>query len=161
MLGIDPARLVLVDAASEADLLRAGLDIARCRGVAALVLESAGRLAPYDLTASRRLALAAERTGGRAILLRAGAEPRPSAAQTRWSLAAAPSEPWEAGAPGWPALDVELLRWRGGPAGRRWRLHWDGDHARFREAHSEAPLSGAVVPLAPHRTGEEDTARAA
>ena len=152
LLGIDPARLVIVDAGGELDVLRAGLEAARCPGVGVVLVEAEGRFAPYDLTASRRLALAAERTGGRVIVLRLGAEPRPSAAQTRWAIASAPSVPLpttpaDAGAPGWPALGVELLRRRGGPAGRRWRLEWDAGHGDFRTTGDGAALSGRVVPL--------------
>lgn len=151
LLGIDLARLMIVEAGPDSDrgleLLRAGLEAARCPGVAAVLIESLGRFAAYDLTASRRLALAAERTGGRVIVLRGDAEPRPSAAQTRWAVGSAPSAAWEARAPGWPALAVELLRWRGGPAGRRWRLEWDAHHGHFRDATDSETLSGAVVPL--------------
>ncbi len=53
-----------------------------------------------------------------------------------------------ADAPGAPAFDLELLRWRGGPAGTRWRLDWDKDEQAFRDA----ALSGAVLPLAARRT---------
>ena len=41
----------------------------------------------------------------------------PSAAETRWSVSAAASREREANAPGAPAFDLELLRWRAGPAG--------------------------------------------
>lgn len=152
LLGIDLARLMIVEVGPDGDsgleLLRAGLEAARCPGVAAVLVESLGRFAPYDLTASRRLALAAERTGGRVIVLRGDAEPRPSTAQTRWAVGSAPSVPWEARAPGWPALAVELLRWRGGPAGRRWRMEWDAQHGHFRDATDGETISGTVVPLA-------------
>ncbi|MBA3056296.1 MAG: hypothetical protein FP826_15575, partial [Sphingomonadales bacterium] len=90
LLGVDLARLMIVEAGPDGDrglaLLRAGLEAARCPGVAAVLIESLGRFAAYDLTASRRLALAAERTGGRVIVLRGDAEPRPGAAQTRWAV---------------------------------------------------------------------------
>jgi protein ImuA len=146
LLGIDPARLVIVDAPDELGVLRAGLEAARCPQVATVLLEAEGRFAAYDLTASRRLALAAERNRNRVIVLRLDAEPRASAAQTRWALASAPSLPLEAGAPGWPALDAELLRWRGGAAGERWRFEWDEQDGGFHGPIEPAPLPRLVVP---------------
>ena len=85
------------------------------------------------------------------------AEPGPSAAQTRWSIAAAASVALEADAPGLPVLDLALLRQRGRPAGDRWRLEWDRDQICFRQP---AP-SGAVVPLAPGRSLAGDARRRA
>ena len=169
-LGIDPARLVLVAAETRRHLLHAALEAARCPGVAAVLLESWGRFAEYDLTASRRLVLAAERSGVSVTMLRGDAQPCPSAAQTRWRIASAASTPWLAKAPGLPAIEAELLRQRGGPAGMVWRLEWDDRHGTFRpdsasaaiETGAEnrgetdnstggASLSGAVVPLALQR----------
>ncbi|GGC07882.1 hypothetical protein GCM10011494_28150 [Novosphingobium endophyticum] len=156
MLGFAPEQLVLVDAGDELELLRAGLDAARCPGVGTVLLETRGRFAGYDLTASRRLALAAERTRARVIVLRIDTKPRPSAARTGWSVASAPSVPWEAGAPGWPAIEVELLRRRDGPAGGRWRLEWDAGRGAFREPSDETEIPGTVVALPLLRAGAAD-----
>lgn len=153
MLGFAPGRLVLVETRDELELLRAGLEAARCPGVGAVLLETQGAFARYDLTASRRLALAAERTRGCVIVLRLDAPTRPSAAHTRWSVAAAPSVPLAADAPGWPAIAVELLRRRDGPAGGRWRLEWDARRNTFREAENETAIPGPVVPLPAVRSG--------
>ena len=169
-LGLDPARLLLVAARDERALLRAGLDAARCPGLAAVVLESWGPLPLYDLTASRRLVLAAERCGAAVLLLRGQAPPRASAAHTRWQIRAAPSAPLAARAPGPAAIEAELLRLRGGPAGRRWQLEWDETHAIFRTGQAPFPtsaggggaaLSGAVVSLAGLRQGPAGGRRAA
>jgi len=172
-LGLDAARLTLVEAADETALLRAALDAARCPALAAVVIESAGRLAAYDLTASRRLALAAERSGSRVVLVRIAAEPRPSAAFTRWTIASAPSAPLAGAAPGRPVLAARLDRRRGW-AGRQahWLLEWvperDSSHGFFRplppaspetaspETASPwpaAPVPGAVAALAGLRGG--------
>lgn len=163
LLGLDPARLTLVEPGSEIDMLRAGLDAARCAGVAAVLIESEGRFADYDLTASRRLVLAAEASRACVMLLRVDSQPRSSAARTRWSIASAPSVPLEADAPGWPAIDAELLRCRGGPAGARWRLIWDMDDGRFRDAAGlparRQTMPGAVVPLPRMRTDATDDPR--
>jgi protein ImuA len=77
------------------------------------------------------------------LIVRAGAAPIPSAAETRWEVAAAPSPPIEAEAPGPPAFAVRLLRRRGGPAGMEYSLEWNRDQACFRET----ALSGALVSL--------------
>ncbi|MFM2044414.1 MAG: hypothetical protein RLY86_2990 [Pseudomonadota bacterium] len=92
--GLSPDRLVLVHVegtgrAAAADALWAMEEALRCREVGA-VLAEVGEL---DLSASRRLQLAAEAGGVPGLLLRLG--PRrleASAAVTRWSLRAAPVE---------------------------------------------------------------------
>src|SRR6185436_6079709 len=90
-LGGDPNRLVLGQAPDAKTLLRSAGDAARCPGLQALIVECWGKCPELDLTASRRLALAAEQSGVTLLLLRLGAEPVPSAADTRWSISAAPS----------------------------------------------------------------------
>lgn len=148
-LGLSPGRLLWVETRNETDLLRAALDAARSPALAGVLVASEGRLADYDLTASRRLALALEGKAARAILLRIDAEPRPSAARSRWQVASAPSFPLEARAPGLPALEIELLRRRGGPAGQRFILVWDRHHGRF----VEAPVPGDLAALPVGGTG--------
>jgi protein ImuA len=113
------------------------------------VIELWGEPRPLDLTASRRLAMAAESSGVTTLLLRIAAAPAPSAAQTRWRVAAAPSLPLAANAPGHPAFDLELMRQRGGPEGLRWQVEWNRETRILADA--AAPLLGAVVPLAEHR----------
>lgn len=131
-------------------LLRAAVDGLRCAALGAVVVESWGAMRELDLTASRRFALAAEHSGVPLFMLRVDATPTPSAARTRWQVAAAPSRALpQAGpgeAPGIPRFDVTLLRQRSGPSGLDWRLEWDREHCQFREA-----LSGAVVPAPAHR----------
>lgn len=149
-LGIEPGRLVIVHAANALELLRAGLEGARCPGIAGVMLETWGKVAEYDLTASRRLSLAAERSQLPVVVLRGEGEPRPSSAQTRWAIGSAPSMELPGRAPGHPVIEAELLRQRGGPAGMRWQLEWDAEDGCFREA----AMPGAVVPLPLLRAGE-------
>lgn len=151
-IGIDPGRLVLVVLPDPVALLRAAVDVIRCTSVGAVVVEVRRNPRVLDLTASRRLALAAETSGVTTLLLRIEAEPGPSAAQTRWSVRAAPSAALEADAPGGPAFTVELLRQRGRPDGGCWQLEWDRDRASFREP----ALSGAVVSPASDRSLARD-----
>jgi protein ImuA len=95
--GLDPARVVLVTARRGAEALWVAEEALRAgseAGLAAVVAE-AGRL---PMVAGRRLQLAAERTGLTAFLLRrwptaaeaAAERERPSAASTRWRVAALP-----------------------------------------------------------------------
>jgi protein ImuA len=142
-LGFDPARLVLGVLPDARALLRAGADALRCGGVGAVILELHGNPALLDLTASRRLALAAESSGVTPLMLRLGkARTAPSAAHTRWAVGAAPSARLAAEAPGNPMLAVTLLRQRGGPAGQDFALEWDREGSIFRAA-----LPGARLPL--------------
>lgn len=142
-IGLDPGRLILAIARDSAALLKAAGDSLRCAGLGAVVIEPWRDPRQIDLTASRRLALAAEQSDVTALILRAGAEPGPSAAQTRWGVRAAISTALPAAAPGNPAFDISLLRHRGGPDGLAWRMEWNRDQCSF----SAAPLSGAVLPF--------------
>ncbi|MBX9859930.1 MAG: hypothetical protein K2Y20_10120 [Sphingomonas sp.] len=151
-LGLDPGRVVLGVLDDPASLLKVANDVVRCPDVAVAVIELWREPRVLDLTASRRLAVAAEASGVTVLMLRAEAEPSPSAAHTRWSVAAATAAPLDAEAPGHPTLDVQLLRQRGGRADLGWRVEWDRDAKIFRDA----ALSGALLatsgsgPLAPH-----------
>lgn len=154
-LGGSPATLVLAMLPDAAGLLRAAADVLRCPEVGVAVIELWRNPRLLDLTASRRLALAAEASGVTALLLRADATPVPSAAQTRWAVRACPSIPLEADAPGFPALEISLLRQRAGPSGVSWQVEWDRDRRTFRES----PLPGAVVPFPAGRPAAEGAAR--
>jgi protein ImuA len=157
-LGIDPARLVLVSAADGLGVLRAGLEGARCPGLAAVVLAAPGPLPEYTLTASRQLVLAAEASRVAVIVLRGDAAPRPSAAHTRWHVRAAPSTPLAANAPGPPVLAAELLRRRGGPADGPWHLEWNDIDATFTDiAAAAGPDIRGPGDTGPGDTGPGDT----
>ena len=117
--GLDPERLVLVQAPRDAEILWAMEEGLRVPGIAAVV----GEIGALAAVASRRLQLAAERSGVTALLLRrwrdggqaARERALPNAATTRWRIAALPSQPPQ-GEPGVgrPRWRVELLRCRGG-----------------------------------------------
>ncbi len=153
-IGLDPARIILGMVGDAAATLRAAADAMRCTGLGVVVIELWGRPPVLDLTASRRLALAAEGSGVSALLLRMAADPGPSSAQTRWQVAAAPSAPLPANAPGHPGWTVELLRQRGGPPGGPWQVEWNRDRAQLQDrgADRRQALSGAVVPLPADRS---------
>ena len=119
-LGLSPDRLILVEAAKPAELLWAMEEGARTKGLAAVVADG---VTP-DLTASRRLQLAAEAAGGLVFLLVTGRQSTPSTALTRWFAASASSRP-EADGPGRPCWTIELWRCRGGGRPQDWMVEWD------------------------------------
>jgi len=141
MLGINPDAVMLIQLRRNQDVLWAGVESLRHGGFGAVLLEMGGRAPQFDLTASRRLALAARGSATPALVLRSGggAQPVPSAAHTRWKVQAANSVPLAANAPGHPAFDLHLLRQRGGQDGLHLQLEWDCEQAGFR-----APLSGGT-----------------
>lgn len=152
-IGFGHADLVVGVLPDPLSLLRVAADVARCAEVGVVVIELWRNPRPLDLTATRRLAVAAEAAGVTALLLRIAAEQGPSAATTRWAVRAVPTEPLEANAPGFTALEVELVRQRGGRTGGRWKVEWDRDQAIFREQEQrqirrppDAPVPGLVVP---------------
>jgi protein ImuA len=118
--GLDPERVVFAEAGKEVlPVMEEGL---RHAGLAAVVAEHTGRL---SLVASRRLQLAAEQAGVLAVLIRRSpsfddpALNEPTAAVTRWRIAALPSPPALAHAPETPGLgrarwQLDLTRCRGG-----------------------------------------------
>ncbi|HEX3701479.1 MAG TPA: protein imuA [Phenylobacterium sp.] len=119
--GFPAERLIQVCARDEAETLSVMEDALATVGVAAVI----GEAADVDLTAGRRLQLAAEKRGATAFVLRRspyGAAPKRAAgstAATRWRVASAPSEPpaGEFGL-GAPRFHVALERCRGGRTGQ-------------------------------------------
>lgn len=144
-LGGDPASLLLAIVPDMVALLRGMADALRCAGLGAVIAECTGASRDFDLTASRRLTLAAGESGIPALMVRHDAEPVPSTADTRWAVRAARSRGLAANAPGLPALTVTLLRRRGGAFGRSFDLEWDRDRRVF----SEAALFGDRLSLVP------------
>ncbi|MDE2385115.1 MAG: DNA repair protein [Alphaproteobacteria bacterium] len=138
--GIDPARLLLLHAASAEEALRAAGDGLRCGALGGVIIELAGTPKILDLTASRRLVLASAQRQVPALLLRFNAPPEASAAETRWLARAAASarsdEDW-----GQPVFDVSLIRNRQGRTGQ-WVVAWSCDDGCFKD---QAAAFGAVV----------------
>ncbi|MFZ5792095.1 MAG: ImuA family protein [Pseudomonadota bacterium] len=105
--GLEPSRLLLADFRRPQALLRALEEGLRCPGLAAVL----GETEEVDLTASRRLQLAAETHGVACLLLRRSAARTASAAVTRWQV-------WSASTHGTkPRWRVSLLRCRSGRTG--------------------------------------------
>ncbi len=132
--GVAVERLLLVEVDRGPELMRAVEDSLRSRAAMAVVAENMG----LDLTASRRLQLAAEAAETPVFALRRdhGARIPPTAAATRWSIAASPGGRWQAG----------LDRCRGAEAtGRQWCLEWNDATLCFDLAAALADRSGAAA----------------
>jgi protein ImuA len=119
--GVKPDRLILVTVRRPVDLLWTMEESLRSGALAAVIGEGVAA----DLTASRRLQLAAE-TGGAAALLLPEVESRSWVALTRWRVASAASSD----GPFRPRWRVTLERCRGGTSGD-WLVDWDDATGRF------------------------------
>ena len=155
-LGLDPDAVLLMEPPDLDALLIAGVESVRHGGLGAVVMEVRGRAPRLDLTASRRLTLAAERSGTTVLLIRGGTAPMSSAAHSRWEVASASSVPLAANAPGHPVFDLKLLRQRGGPDGLHVQLEWNREQAVFR-----TPLSGGASAVSARGTADRRRHRAA
>jgi protein ImuA len=135
-LGLDPRRVVLVQASDAEMALRVGADALACDALGAVVLDLWGEVRAFDAVASRKYTLAAQTSGVSCVMLRISALPAVSTAETRWVVQAArspPAAPWQAW--GAPILDTQLVRNRHGQTGR-WIMEWKCDERVFREAGS-------------------------
>lgn len=133
--GLAGADIVHVEAPGAREALWAMEEGLRCSGLSAVVGELWGDPASLDFTATRRLAVAAERSGVQCWLVRLGGTASLSGARMRWRVASAPSlaDPFDPRAPGAPAWDGELFRARGRPPGR-WILVHEADSFRLASA---------------------------
>lgn len=124
----DPARLLMVTVRRDEDLFWAMEEGLRCPGMAAVL----GETRAADLTAGRRLSLAAEKSGVPALLLRSQPAPPQSVCTTRWRIASAPSRSTpgltDLGNPRWL---IELRRNRFGTPSvtetPSWLLEWNDE----------------------------------
>ncbi len=151
-LGIDPAIITLLLLPDSRAVLRAALDSVRQGAAGTVLIELRGRQPLLDLTATRRLALAAQERATMVWLVRGEAQPVPSAAQTRWRVAHASAT----GLVTRPAFDMTLLRQRGGHEGLHIQMEWDRDTASFQSSTPRAPnaaLPGLVPAVAAGGTG--------
>jgi protein ImuA len=115
--GLDPDRVIYVEAGDEKAVLACFEEGLRHGGLAGVVAE----VARLSMTASRRLQLAAESSGTVGIALRRWRRPaeasdfgQPTASSTRWRITAVPSTPLPVPGVGRPRWFVELLRARAG-----------------------------------------------
>jgi protein ImuA len=116
-LGIDLIHIEARDARAALWAMEEGV---RCSTLSAVIGELYGDPAALDFTATRRLAVASERSGVPCWLVRLGGAANLSGARMRWRVGSAPSlpNPLDARAPGTAAWDAELFRARGHQPGR-------------------------------------------
>jgi len=169
--GLDLDRLVFVRAPDAPSALGA-MEEALRSGAPAFVLGEIWRLKVYDLSASRRLLLAARGGATPAFLLLASAygaaDKISSAAETRFEVAAAPSAHSPStgggrGLPGRPSFSVRIVKARlssgqGPPVGldtaRTIRLEWRNEEQTFDDPAFSLPLAApAGDRLRPARAG--------
>jgi protein ImuA len=118
--GLPSQNLIHVEARDAKDALWAMEEGVRCAALSAVIGEIWGDPRALDFIATRRLAVASERSGTPSWLVRLGGTANLSGARMRWRIASAPSllHPLDSKAPGMPAWDAELFRARGMPPGR-------------------------------------------
>lgn len=89
--GIDPNRIILVTTGDIREALRATEESVRCSALSSVLFEPWGDPKALDLTATRRLILAAEASNVALITLRSGGHVALGSARTRWAISAASS----------------------------------------------------------------------
>ncbi|MDP9808078.1 hypothetical protein J2W42_000916 [Rhizobium tibeticum] len=115
--GLHPKRVVFVEGDKEEDVLASMEECLSYGGLGAVV----GEIVRLPMTASRRLQLAAEKTGTMAIAVRrwrrqteANDFGQPTAATTRWRVSVLPSEDLPVAGVGRARWLLELMRSRAG-----------------------------------------------
>ncbi len=155
--GLPARRLVVVAVRRPVEALWAMEEGLRTPGLAAVVAELLDG-GPADLTASRRLSLAARAGGGLGLLVLHRPAPGPSAAVTRWRAAAAAGPPDRHGGLGPPAATLALTRNRRGPCGT-FTIEWDSHAGRFADLPAPRTLAGRAGDGAGHRGGADGEPR--
>ena len=124
--GLPSPNLIHVEARDAKDALWAMEEGLRCSALSCVIGEIWGDPRALDFTATRRLAVASERSGVAAFLIRLGGHANLSGARMRWRIASAPSliNDLDSKAPGSPVWDAELFRARAMPPGR-WTITHD------------------------------------
>lgn len=130
LFGLPTRRLLLLTVPRPVDLLWAMEEALRSRALAAVIAELPQNGVAADLTATRRLTLAAREGDSLGLLLRHQSSPLTSSAETRWQVAAAPSRPDRFGGLGRTTFALSLTKNRRGPTGR-WLVAWDHHECAF------------------------------
>jgi protein ImuA len=141
--GLPSQDLIHVEARDARDALWAMEEGVRCSCLSAVIGELWGDPSALDFTATRRLAVAAERSGTPCWLVRLGGTANLSGARMRWRLVSAPSlaNGLDPRAPGAPAWDAELFRARGAPPGR-WTVAHEADRFHLVAGPGDRGLGG-------------------
>ncbi len=126
--GLPTQNLIHVESRDARDALWTMEEGVRCAALSCVIGEIWGDPKVLDFTATRRLAVASERSGVPCWLVRLGGATNLSGARMRWRIASAPSllNELDPRAPGLSAWDAELFRARGFPPGR-WSIAHEAD----------------------------------
>ncbi|MET0868148.1 MAG: hypothetical protein ABWY35_08605 [Pseudorhodoplanes sp.] len=149
LFGLPSQRFLMLRARRAIDALFAMEEALKCRAVASVIAEVPDDCA--DLTATRRLSLAAREQNGLGLLLRHRSSSMPSAAMTRWSVKATPGARDDFGGIGITSFLLYLVKNRRGPCGRL-SIAWDHHECVFvpgLEPQSSVEANSVAVAAAP------------
>ncbi len=140
--GLAPERIIFAHVPQDRDALWAMEECLRCKQLSAVV----GEIREADLTATRRLQLAAEVTGATGFLLRHDPKrTNNTACATRWRIRPAPGVTDHLPGLGAPAWHAELLRARGSPP-EEWQFAWqDGEIRTVKPTAKPQPVKLLAV----------------
>ncbi len=127
--GLMPQHLLLARVPDRRSLLWVLEEALRCPALSTVI----GVGVETDLTAARRLQLAAEAGGTLGLLLPGPRSAVRSAARTRWRVVPQPEQSWT----------LHLERCQGGQSGQ-WLVRWDAATQSFAEIDPAPPLRGAA-----------------
>jgi protein ImuA len=151
--GFDTTSLIYLHVPRAEDVLWAMNEALKCRGFSAVIAEFPAHTRVLDLTATRRLALAAQEGLGLGLILRHAAAIEPNAATTRWLVSAAASRSDPFGGMGAPSFRLDLVKNRFGNSGQ-WQVEWHAHDRSFelaparittRNSEPAAPLHGRLA----------------
>lgn len=149
--GFDTASLIYLHVPRAEDVLWAMNEALKCRGFSAVIAEFPANTRLLDLTATRRLTLAAQEGLGLGLILRHTTAIEPNAATTRWLVTSSSSRSDEFGGLGAPSFHLDLVKNRFGTAGQ-WQVEWHAHERKFEHTPPTiAPLSGNLVQPLTHR----------
>jgi protein ImuA len=144
LFGLCTHHLIVLRVARAADALFAMEEALRCRALSAVVTELTEDAPAANLTATRRLSLAARDGETFGLLLRHRATAEPSAAATRWTISAAPGARDDFGGIGATTLHLVLVKNRRGPCGQ-WTLTWNHHDGTFASATDSFGMAASPV----------------
>lgn len=130
LAGVDAASLIYLHVPRPEDVLWAMGEALKCKGFATVIAEFPAHARALDLTATRRLTLAAQEGMGFGLILRHTGTIEPNAATTRWFVSSAPSRTDKFGGIGPANFHLDLVKNRFGLCGQ-WQVEWHPHERKF------------------------------
>jgi protein ImuA len=153
LIGLASERILILRVPRAEDALWAMEETLKCRAAVTVIAELRNDGPWTDLTATRRLALAARENGGLGFLLRHRSSAAPSPAATRWEIAAISGARDRFGGLGPATFALTLVKNRRGPCAR-WLVLWNHHERVFSPALSlgvAAAAGDGSNPVRPRR----------